>query len=161
MEDILEKDIRKLCYLLIFLSFLSFFLFSCSQNTVGKFETEGSIANYENSMVTGTSDPAAVTLFLVNDIVNSYRFNLNDFEKKSHTSAIMFALDQAKNGQTVSWHNKKRLSHGKVRIMISKFNKKGEFCRVFDSYIFLNGAKRGTTNTACKNLENNSWVFLK
>ena len=27
--------------------------------------------------------------------------------------------------------------------------------------IFLNGAKRGTTNTACRNLENNSWVFLK
>ena len=52
---------------------------------------------------------------------------LNDFEKKSHTTAIMFALDQAKNGQTVSWHNKKRLAHGKVRVMLSKFNKKGEF----------------------------------
>ena len=158
MEDILEKNIRKICYLTIF---LSFFLLSCSQNNVGKFETEGSIANYENSMVMGTSDPAAVTLFLFNDIVNFYRFNLNDFEKKTHTTAIMFALDQAKNGQTVSWHNKKRFSHGKVRVMLSKFNKKGEFCRVFDSYIFLNGAERGTTNTACKNLENNSWVFFK
>ena len=65
MEDIGVKHIRKISYLTIF---LSFFLLSCSQNTVGNFETEGSIANYENSMVTGTSDPAAVTLFLVNDI---------------------------------------------------------------------------------------------
>jgi len=158
MEDIGVKHIRKISYLTIF---LSFFLLSCSQDTVGNFETEGSIANYENSMVTGTSDPAAVTLFLVNDIINFYRFNLNDFEKKSHTTAIMFALDQTKNGQTVSWHNKKRLAHGKVRILLSKFNKNGEFCRVIDSYIFLNGAERGTTNTACKNLKNNSWVFLK
>jgi len=45
--------------------------------------------------------------------------------------------------------------------LLSKFNKNGEFCRVIDSYIFLNGAERGTTNTACKNLKNNSWVFLK
>jgi len=159
MEVILVKDIRKISYLTIF---LSFFLLSCSQNNVGNFETEGSIANYEKSMVMGASDdPSAVTFLLVNDIINFYRFNLNDFEKKSHTTAIMFALDQAKNGQTVSWHNKKRLAHGKVRVMLSKFNKNGKFCRVFDSYIFLNGAKRGTTNTACKNLENNSWVFFK
>ena len=158
MEHISANSIRKICYLLIF---LSFFLLSCSQNNVGKFETEGSIADFENSMVSVTSDPAAITLFLANNIINFYKFNLNYFEKKSHITAIMFALDQAKNGQTVSWHNKKRLAHGKVRVMLSKFNKKGEFCRIFDSFIFLNGAKRGTTNTACKNLENNSWVFLK
>ena len=79
MEHISANSIRKICYLLIF---LSFFILSCSQNNVGKFETEGSIADYENSMVAGTSDTAAITLFLVNDIINFYRFNLNDFEKK-------------------------------------------------------------------------------
>jgi len=158
MEGTLVKDIKLInCLKLIFFSILM----SCSQNNnIAEFEIDGSIANYEKQLV-NTSDPSAFTLLLVTDLVNFYRFNLNNFEKKSHTSAIMFALDHSKNGQLVSWHNKNRLARGNVRVLMSKFNKKGEFCRIFDSYIFLNGAEKGNTNTSCKNLEKKKWIFFK
>jgi len=158
MEVTLVKDIKLInCLKLIFLSIL----ISCSQNnTVGEFETDGSIANYEKQFI-ATSDPTAFTLLLVTDLINMHRFNLNNFEKKNHTSAIMFALDHSKNGQLTSWYSKDRPAYGKVKILMSKFNKKGEFCRIFDSYISLNGAERGTTNTACRNSESNRWVFFK
>ena len=55
---------------------------SCSQNNnIAEFEIDGSIANYEKQLVS-TSDPSAFTLLLVTDLVNFYRFNLNNFEKK-------------------------------------------------------------------------------
>ena len=98
MEVTLVKDIKLInCLKLIFFSILM----SCSQNNnIAEFEIDGSIANYEKQLVS-TSDPSAFTLLLVTDLVNFYRFNLNNFEKRSHTSAIMFALDHSKNGQLV------------------------------------------------------------
>ena len=143
------------------LIFVCLFSLSCSSttNSPGSFETEGVLNENPSSFVGG--DPTATTLMLALTIANWYSFSLNKQEKDQHISSIMFALNHTKNGELVTWRNNKRLSHGKVRVLRSKFNKQGKFCRIYDSYISLNGAERGSTNSACKNVNNDQWEFYK
>ena len=46
-----------------------------------------------------------------------YRLNKN--EKMQHQSAVFFMLNNAKNGEVVSWYSDKRLAGGKVRVIHS------------------------------------------
>ena len=143
------------------LIFVCLFFLSCSSttNSPGSFETEGALNEDPSSLVMG--DPTAMTLMLALSLANWYNFSLNKQEKDQHISSIMFALNHSKNGELVTWQNSKRLSYGKVRVLRSKFNKQGKFCRIYDSYISLNGAERGSTNSACKNVNNEQWEFYK
>ncbi len=73
-----------------------------------------------------------------------------------HTNAIQLALNNTPNGKIVSWHNGERLSSGKVRV-VKTYYKNDRYCRIFQSYIKLNGAKKHSTKHVCK--VNNIWEF--
>ena len=60
------------------------------------------------------------------------------------------------NGKIVSWHNGDRLSSGKVRV-VKTYYKNDKYCRIFQSYIKLNGADKHSTKHVCK--KNNVWEF--
>ena len=72
------------------------------------------------------------------------------------TDAIQIALNNAPNGKIVSWHNGYRLSSGKVRV-VKTYYKNDRYCRIFQSYIKLNGAKKHNTKHVCK--VENIWKF--
>jgi len=144
-------------------SFIILFILSCTQtnNLPGIYETKGLIGENHASIPFSGGDPSSTAFILVLGILNAINFSLNEYEVNQHITSIIYALNHSKNGQLVSWKNNKRLSYGKVRVLKSKFNQKAQFCRIFDSYIMLNGAERGSTNTACKNLESKQWEFYK
>ena len=81
-------------------------------------------------------------------------------EKKMHESAVFFMLDNAHNGEVVSWYSKKRLAAGKVRV-IHSYPISGGFCRTYQAYIKVNGKERHMTNNACKYIGTPSWSFYK
>ena len=87
-------------------------------------------------------------------------FSLNKEEKQLHQSAVFFMLNNAKNGEIVSWYSKKRLVNGKVRVIHSYPTGSG-LCRTYQAYIKVNGTERHMTNNACKKSWNISWVFYK
>jgi surface antigen len=87
------------------------------------------------------------------------RFNLNKKEKLLHRSAVYHALDQANLGEITSWYSKERQANGKVRV-VHQYPVSDGYCRVYQSYIQLNGASRHMTNNACKRYLG-KWQFLK
>ena len=89
----------------------------------------------------------------------SGRFNLKKAEKRQHQQAVYHTLNNAEIGSITAWYSKKRQAGGKVRV-IHQFPTSDGYCRVYQSYIKLNGAERHMTNKACKRLTN-PWVFLK
>jgi surface antigen len=91
--------------------------------------------------------------------VQYMRFNLNKSEKQQHQQAVYHSLNNAQMGEVTAWHSKKRLAMGKIRV-VHQFPTSDGHCRVYQSYIQLNGAKRHMTNKACKRLTL-PWVFLK
>ena len=88
------------------------------------------------------------------------RFSLRKDEKQMHESAVFFMLDNAKNGEIVSWYSKERLVNGKVRVIHSYPTGSG-VCRTYQAYIKVNGTERHMTNNACKKRWNITWVFYK
>ena len=100
--------------------------------------------------------PSASILLLTIDISNYLRFNLNKKEIDLHTNSIQVALNNTSNGEIVSWHNGERLSSGKVRV-VNTYYKNEKYCRIFQSYIKLNGAEKHTTKHVCR--IKNIWQF--
>ena len=152
------KLINRIIVRTFFLILITLLLTNCT--TTNHTKTEKKILDYESSgsvlNALSLGVPGAAVLFLTVDINNYLKFNLNDKEIKMHTDAIQIALNNTPNGKIVSWHNGDRLSSGKVRI-VKTYYKNDKYCRIFQSYIKLNGAKKHNTKHVCK--INNIWKF--
>ena len=152
----MTKNIKT--YKFFALIFLSLFLTNCT--TTNHTKTEKKILDYESSgsvlNALSLGVPGAAILFLTVDINNYKKFNLNEKEIKMHTDAIQIMLNYAPNGKIVRWNNGDRLSSGKVRV-VKTYYKNERYCRIFQSYIKLNGAEKHNTKHVCK--INNVWEF--
>ena len=152
------KLVKKIKAKILFLIFISLILTNCSTSNHTK--TDKKILDYESSgsvfNALSLGVPGAAILFLAVDINNYKKFNLNEKEIKMHTDAIQIALNNTPNGKIVSWHNGDRLSSGKVRV-VKTYYKNDRYCRIFQSYIKLNGAKKHNTKHVCK--VDNTWKF--
>lgn len=152
------KLIKRIIVRTFFLILITLVLTNCT--TTNHTKTEKKILDYESSgsvlNALSLGVPGAAILFLTVDINNYLKFNLNEKEIKMHTDAIQIALNNTPNGKIVSWHNGDRLSSGKVRV-VKTYYKNDRYCRIFQSYIKLNGAKKHDTKHVCK--VNNVWKF--
>ena len=146
--------VKKIFFLLI----INFVIVGCASQNHTKTETK--ILDFESAgnpiSALSVGSPSAAALFLFVDISNALKFNLNQKEIDLHTKAIHVALNNTRNGEIVSWHNGERLSSGDVRV-VSTYYKKTGYCRIFQSYIKLNGAEKHTTKNVCR--VNNVWQF--
>ena len=146
--------VKKIFFLLI----INFVIVGCASQNHTKTETKildyESVGNPISALSVGS--PSAAALFLMVDITNALKFNLNQKEIDLHTNAIHVALNNTRNGEIVSWHNGERLSSGDVRV-VSTYYKKTGYCRIFQSFIKLNGAEKHTTKNVCR--VNNVWQF--
>ena len=152
--NLIERIKTKIFFLII----LSFILTNCT--TTNHTKTDKKILDYESSgsvfNALSLGVPGAAILFLAVDINNYKKFNLNEKEIKLHTDSIQIALNNTPNGKIVSWHNGDRLSSGKVRV-VKTYYKNDRYCRIFQSYIKLNGAKKHNTKHVCR--VDNIWKF--
>jgi len=121
-------------------------------------ETDGALAKLPYPTMLGEGQLWSAPGMLWNG-VQYLRFNLNKPEKLLHKQAVYHTLSNAEIGQITNWNSKKRLAAGKVRV-IHQFPTSSGYCRVYQSYIQLNGATRHMTNKACKSYTH-PWVFLK
>lgn len=121
-------------------------------------ETHGSLNSMPKVEFIGERLELSVPGMLWNG-VQYLRFNLNNEEKMLHQSAVFHALNNAEIGVLTEWYSKKRLASGKVRI-VHEYPESAGYCRVYQSYIQLNGASRHMYNKACK-MAWHDWIFSK
>ena len=144
-------------------SSLLLFLTNCTTGTV--------TLNKPNSEMSGSLLEMPTPIFFGSDAKYSMpayvwrrtqfmRFSLKKEEKQMHQSAVFFMLNNAKNGEIVSWYSKERLANGKVRVIHSYPTGAG-LCRTYQAYIKLNGTERHMTNNACKKNWSIGWAFYK
>ena len=122
-------------------------------------ETEGHIGNMPPPKWLGDDLKYSMPAFLFRQ-TQYMRFSLNREEKKMHESAVFFMLNNAKNGEVVSWYSDKRLAGGKVRV-IHSYPISGGYCRTYQAYIKVKTKSKHTTNNACKYIGSPSWSFYK
>ncbi len=85
---------------------------------------------------------------------------LKKSEKQQHQSAVFFMLDNAPNGQIVSWYSDKRLANGKVRV-VHTYPISGGYCRTYQAYIKIKSKQKHMINNACKYIGVQTWLFYK
>ena len=153
----------KLLKAIIVLSSILFLTTNCTTGTVTlnkpSSEMNGSLVEMPQPMFLGDDVRYSMPAFLWRT-TQFMRFSLNKEEKQMHQSAVFFMLNNAKNGEIVSWYSKERLANGKVRVIHSYPTGAG-LCRTYQAYIKLNGAERHMTNNACKYIGSPSWSFYK
>ena len=138
---------------------------NCANSNSYVKETQGLFTKFPEPVSLGENQLWSAPGMMWNHI-QYLRFTLNDDEKKMHQSAVYHALNNAENGQITSWHSRERLAQGKVRV-IHSFPISNGHCRVYQSYIELNGTARHFTNNACKGLKFRDggslydWKFLQ
>ena len=120
-------------------------------------DTNGTIGSMPTPKLLGDDLKYSMPAFLWRQ-TQFMRFRLNKEEKSMHQSAVFFMLQDVPNGKIVSWYSKKRLAHGKVRV-IHSYPISGGYCRTYQAYIKLNGKEKHTTNNACKYIGSPSWAF--
>ena len=139
------------------------FLTNCSTGTVTlkkpSSETNGSLLEMPTPMYFTDEAKYSMPAFFFRT-TQYLRFSLTKEEKQLHESAVFFMLDNAKNGEIVSWYSKKRLVNGKVRVIHSYPTGAG-LCRTYQAYIKVNGTERHMTNNACKKNWSIGWSFYK
>ena len=81
-------------------------------------------------------------------------------EKHQHQSAVFFMLENARDGEIVSWFSNKRLANGKVRV-IHTYPISGGYCRTYQAFIKIRTKQKHMTNNACKYIGSPSWSFYK
>ena len=86
-------------------------------------------------------------------------FRLSKTEKKQHQSAVYFVLNNAQNGEIVTWHSEKRTAIGQVRV-IHSYPISGGYCRQYQSLIRIKSKTRHMTNNACR-YDTAIWYFYK
>jgi hypothetical protein len=152
----------KLLKVIIVLSSI-LFLTNCTTGTATtnkpSKEINGSLAEMPIPIILGDDVKYSMPAFLWR-ATQFMRFSLNKEEKQKHQSAVFFMLENAKNGEIVSWYSDKRLANGKVRVIHSYPTGAG-ICRTYQAYIKVNGTERHMTNNACKKNWSPSWSFYK
>ena len=81
----------------------------CLKNEIDFVVSTLKILDYESAgsslSALSIGSPSAAVLFLMVDITNALKFNLNQKEIDLHTNAIQVALNNTRNGEIVSRHN--------------------------------------------------------
>ena len=135
--------------IIVLTSFL--FLANCSTSGVRTVtETHGQFADLPFPSTLGEKQFSAPGMLW--NGVQYIRFNLTKSEKVLHKQAVYHTLNNADIGEITAWHSNKRLATGKVRV-VHQYPTSSGYCRVYQSYIQLNGANRHLTNKACKRIE--------
>ena len=139
------------------------FLTSCSTGTVTlnkpSSEINGSLLEMPTPIFLGDEAKYSMPHFFFRT-TQYLSFSLNKEEKQLHESAVFFMLNNAKNGEIVSWYSKKRLVNGKVRV-IHSYPTGSSLCRTYQAYIKVKGTERHTSNNACKRSYSIGWSFYK
>lgn len=151
------EDMRLFRVIIVLSSLI--FLNNCASNGVQTVrETQGSF-NKDMPEIGSLGEKYLSMPGMLWNGVQYLRFNLNEQEKMLHQSAVYHTLNNVEIGVITSWHSTERLSTGRVRV-VHEYPESSGYCRVYQSYIELNGAKRHMTNKACK-LAWHDWVFLR
>ena len=87
------------------------------------------------------------------------RFRLTKKEKQKHESAVFFMLNNAGNGEVVSWYSDTRLATGKIRV-IHSYPISGGYCRQYQAFIQVKNKSKHFTNNACR-YDTALWFFYK
>ena len=104
--------------------------------------------------------PAVYSVFrLWVEIQDVMVYDLRPEDAQRHTETVMYALNNAKPGQIVQWHNKQANTHGVVRVNTTYPLAFG-YCSIYNQNIRIKDRDYNKTLKACKKWDK-PWQFYE
>jgi surface antigen len=104
--------------------------------------------------------PAVYSVFrLWIEIQDVMSYELRPEDAQRHTETVMYALNNAKPGQIVHWHNKQANTHGAVRVNTTYPLAFG-YCSIYNQNIRIKDRDYNKTLKACKKWDK-PWQFYE
>ena len=80
-------------------------------------------------------------------------------DQAHHSQAVYHVLNNAVEGQDVSWFNDRAGSQGLVRVVYTQPSS-GGWCRRIHSFVSFKGIQKTYEDTACYNVHTKTWSWL-
>lgn len=120
-------------------------------------EAEPQSGNYSTRQDYYTGTPS-----MVGFITNFSKWMSGSLDSESsvlHKKAMYFAAQYSKNGELVTWTNKKQTEMGRIKV-VSTIPVQGGICRRMLIELTVGNSSRNLTETACYNISTNKWNFI-
>ena len=142
--------VGKLCIILS-----SLLLFACSSTKQSSLNSESTFKSVESDF-----EQTGHAVNLIYNSIKSKNFSLTKQDQIKQMQAVFFALDNAEEGQVVSWVNGKNDTFGLVKV-VSSYPHGSGYCRVIFTQISKKGKVRDFSETACKDVAYEGWQFIR
>ena len=96
---------------------------------------------------------------LVN-IFKSWDGALNRKDRDKHIGAVIYALENAEDGQIVEWYNSGEETSGKIKPLMT-WMVQGGHCRKLVSLIKKGGHEREYEEVGCRTIDSQFWTFSR
>lgn len=88
-----------------------------------------------------------------------FETRMDKHDQAYHSQAVYHALNNAVEGQDVTWFNDRAGSQGLVRIVYTHPSP-GGWCRRVHSFVFFKNIQKTYEDTACFNTHTNTWTWI-
>lgn len=98
---------------------------------------------------------------VVDLVINLGKFlssQLDSEDQQTHTMTVIFAMENADNGEISIWHNPKNNAAGRVRVILT-YPVQGGYCRQFVSEVRMGKNVREFNETGCQTMDSRFWNF--
>jgi surface antigen len=104
------------------------------------------------------SPDSAVTIFA--NLMKARDGALSKEDRKKHTGAVIFALENMRDGQVVEWYNNSEETFGKIKPIMS-WNVQGGVCRKLVTLVQKGSKVREYEEVGCYTLDSQFWTFSR
>ncbi len=104
------------------------------------------------------SPNSAVTVLA--NMFKAWDGSLNSSDRKRHTGAVLFALENTKDGQVTEWYNNDETTLGKIKPIMS-WPVQGGVCRKLISLIQKGDKVREYEEVGCWTIDSQFWTFSR
>lgn len=97
---------------------------------------------------------------VIANLFKAWSGSLSAEDKKRHTGAVLFALNNTLDGQVTEWYNNNELTMGKIKPIMS-WHVQGGVCRKLITLIQRGDQVREYEEVGCYTLDNPQWTFAR
>ena len=88
------------------------------------------------------------------------RGSLNKEDRARHTGAVIYALENAEDGQVVEWYNSNEETLGKIKPIMT-WSVQGGICRKLITLVQKEGIAREYEEVGCHTIDSQFWSFSR
>lgn len=100
------------------------------------------------------------SVIMLTNLFKSWDGSLSKENRAKHTGAVIYALENAEEGQIVEWYSPDEETSGKIKVLYT-YMVQGGHCRRIVSLVKKGEKSREYEETGCRTIDDQFWTFSR